>query len=304
LVFDAGVLPTPPDLLNDWLADFDLPIQEHNAVKRALTGLSLKACGEIVALAKTRGALNARNVREMRTMVYGVTPGLASVDTLLDFYDPPDELANWLKINAKHFTAVTKYQLVPRGLLFDGPPGTGKTAAAKHVANELQLPLYRLDIVGTLGRWVGESEKQVARVLNMAERESPCVILLDEVEKLFTESSDTGVTQRILSQLLWWLAEHRSRVFTIMTTNDRTKIVPELYRPGRIDKVIRVHLLGNLAARQFGAKVFKAVVQKSPSLHQVNMIDNKIGSVINVDGLSHGAVQQLIYDLIKTLEIV
>lgn len=308
LIFDAGQLPTPEKFIANFLEEFDLPPNRFSAIKGALAGLSIKAASELVLLAQAHtGELTARAVREMRTIVHGVMPGLSTVDTLLDFYDPPAELSTWLEINAPHFTGKTKAQLVPRGLLLDGPPGTGKTAAAKYVANVLKLPLYRLDITAALDRYVGASEKQVQRVLNMAERESPCVVLLDEVEKLFTENSDTGVTQRILSQLLWWLSEHRSRVFTIMTTNDRAKIVPELYRPGRIDEVIVVEMMGLTQARTFASSVFKAVLGVHPTMAQITVISGAIVAATkkpHTGLIAHGAVQQLVYTAIKTYKWV
>jgi hypothetical protein len=64
------------------------------------------------------------------------------------------------------------------------------------------------------------------------------VIIFDEVEKVFQSTSDSGVTSRLLSQLLWWLQEHKSKVFTVMTTNKKSSIPVELYREGRIDKTM------------------------------------------------------------------
>ena len=55
----------------------------------------------------------------------------------------------------------------------------------------------------------------------------------------------------MLQQLLWWLQEHRSRVFTIMTCNHKSKLPPELYRPGRIDKVLVFELFDELTSQAF-----------------------------------------------------
>ena len=302
LIFDAGVLPTPEVFVRQYLTEYDLPADTVEGILQALSGLSLKAVGELVQLAQaSSGELTGRSVRDMRTVVHGVTPGLSTVDTFLDFYDAPEELNNWLHINHKYFLGDINPRLVPRGLLLDGDPGTGKTAASKYIASQLKLPLFRLDITAALDRYVGQSEKQVARVLNMAERESPCVVLIDEVEKLFTENSDTGVTQRILSQLLWWLAEHRSRVFTIMTTNDRSKIVPELYRPGRVDKVIYLSLMFKPEAMQFAFKVFTSIVGVEPTVVQkskmlVGLKDGHVASNV----WSHGEIEGHVYESIKT----
>jgi SpoVK/Ycf46/Vps4 family AAA+-type ATPase len=66
------------------------------------------------------------------------------------------------------------------------------------------------------------------------------VVLIDEVEKVFVKDQDNGVMQRMMSQLLWWLSEHRSQVLTVMTTNDRSKIPPELFREGRINDTLTI----------------------------------------------------------------
>lgn len=89
---------------------------------------------------------------------------------------------------------------------------------------------------------------------------APCVVLIDEVEKVFQSGEDGGVTSRILSQLLWWLAEHRTRVLTVMTTNDYAAIPPELYRPGRLDKVMFLPKLPLGLARHFPVAVFKSML--------------------------------------------
>ena len=110
---------------------------------------------------------------------------------------------------------------MPRGLLIDGPPGVGKTAASKWLAEQFGVPLYRVDIGGTKNKYVGQSESNMLTNLSRLDHEEPCVALLDEVEKVFaTSNSDSsGTTSTMLSQLLWWLAERRTRVLVIMTTN-------------------------------------------------------------------------------------
>ena len=111
-------------------------------------------------------------------------------------------------------------RLRPRGLLFDGKPGTGKTAGSKWIAEQFGVPLYRMDIGGTKGRYVGDSETALLSHLSGSTTQAPAVCLIDEIEKVFVDQHDGGTTTSMLSQLLWWLAEHKSRVLTIMTTND------------------------------------------------------------------------------------
>ena len=68
---------------------------------------------------------------------------------------------------------------VPRGLLFDGPPGTGKTLAAKYIASEFGVPLYRLDLGSMMGKFVGDSENALNAALSQIAQVSPCITILD-----------------------------------------------------------------------------------------------------------------------------
>jgi len=68
--------------------------------------------------------------------------------------------------------------------LFDGPPGTGKTMAASVVADKLGLDLFRIDLSKVVNRYVGETEKNLARIFSEAER-AQAVLLFDEADSLF-----------------------------------------------------------------------------------------------------------------------
>jgi hypothetical protein len=81
-----------------------------------------------------------------------------------------------------------------RGLsvLFSGPPGTGKTLAATVIAGELQLDLYKIDLSGVVSKYIGETEKNLSKIFQEAER-SNAILFFDEADALFgkrTEVSD------------------------------------------------------------------------------------------------------------------
>lgn len=240
LVFDAGGLPVPPDLIWKHLKSTGLDDPDLRSLIHALGGLTLKEIAEVARLAMaSSGELTASSIMMVRRLSISRQKGLQQVDTNMAYYIPDGPLDEWLDLNSKFFlTDDYDERLVPRGLMFYGPPGTGKTMGAKRVANHFGVPLYMLDLGGMLGKYVGESEGNLQSILSQIDREEPCVLLLDEVEKLFKTSDDSGVTSRILSRLLWWLNEHRSRVITVMTTNDIDSLPSELYRPGRIDELI------------------------------------------------------------------
>src|SRR5690606_37699977 len=77
---------------------------------------------------------------------------------------------------------------VARGIgvpaLFSGPPGTGKTMVAGLIAKELDLELYQVDLSKVVSKWVGETEKQLARVFDAADA-GHALLLFDEADSLF-----------------------------------------------------------------------------------------------------------------------
>ena len=77
-----------------------------------------------------------------------------------------------------------------------------------------------------------------------------------------------GTTTTMMSQLLWWLAEHKSRVLTIMTTNNSKVLPKELYREGRIDEVMWFSGLGPIeggGVRRLGARDLRADQEDPPA---------------------------------------
>lgn len=72
---------------------------------------------------------------------------------------------------------------------------------------------------------------------------SPCVVWLDEIEKgMAQDGNDNGISQRLLGTLLTWMAERRTRVFIVATSNDISRLPPELIRKGRLDEIFFVDL--------------------------------------------------------------
>jgi len=73
--------------------------------------------------------------------------------------------------------------------LFSGPSGTGKTMAAEILANHLQLDLYRVDLAGIVSKYIGETEKNLKKVFDVAER-SGAILFFDEADALFSKRTD------------------------------------------------------------------------------------------------------------------
>jgi hypothetical protein len=156
-----------------------------------------------------------------------------------------DLLREWLERRRRLFTKEARALNLPqpKGVLLAGPPGTGKTLLAKNIATILNLPLLQLDIASMLGSLVGESEGNIRRALKTASTIAPCVLWLDEVEKALSGNGDTsGVSQRILGNILTFMSECTAGVFVVATCNDPTALPTEFKRKGRFDENFFVDL--------------------------------------------------------------
>jgi ATP-dependent 26S proteasome regulatory subunit len=105
--------------------------------------------------------------------------------------------------------------------LFAGPSGTGKTSAAEIVAGELELDLYQIDVSQVVSKYVGETEKQLRRIFDAAER-GACVLLFDEADALFgkrgeVKDSHDRFANLEVSYLLQRIERYRG--LAILTTN-------------------------------------------------------------------------------------
>jgi hypothetical protein len=117
--------------------------------------------------------------------------------------------------------------------LFSGPPGTGKTMVAGLIARELDLELYQVDLSKVVSKWIGETEKNLARVFDAAE-EGHGLLLFDEADALFGQRSAEmkGATDRYANLEVNYLLQ-RVEAFggiTILTTNLETAIDSALKR--------------------------------------------------------------------------
>lgn len=132
-----------------------------------------------------------------------------------------------------------------KGCMIVGVHGTGKTLAAKAVAKEFGVPLFRLDVGRLFGGIVGETESKVRQFFKLAEAVAPAVILIDECEKAFSKSetsTDGGVTERLVGNFLYWMQEKTAPIYLVATANNVERLDPAMMRKGRWDEMFFVDL--------------------------------------------------------------
>jgi transitional endoplasmic reticulum ATPase len=133
----------------------------------------------------------------------------------------------------------------PRGILLVGPSGTGKTAMARALSGEKQLPLIAIDGPQLYSKWLGESEKALREVFKKARRAAPCLLFFDTIDaiapRMGGDTFSSDAFQRILSQLLREIDNLRDvkGVILLGATNRPERVEPALLRSGRFDYVVR-----------------------------------------------------------------
>src|SRR5215467_5047996 len=144
----------------------------------------------------------------------------------------------------------------PRGMIILGVQGCGKSLCARSVAGEWKLPLVKFDTSAVYDKYIGETEKRIRKVFQVAEGLAPCVLWIDELEKVFagsgpdSASADAGVSSRLLASFLSWMQDRKTPVFVAATCNNVTALPPELIRKGRFDELFFVDLPNQAERKQ------------------------------------------------------
>jgi transitional endoplasmic reticulum ATPase len=132
----------------------------------------------------------------------------------------------------------------PKGILLFGPPGTGKTLVARAVANETGAFFFLINGPEIMSKMAGEAESNLRKAFEEAEKNSPAIIFIDEIDSIAPKRDKTNgeVERRIVSQMLTLMdgLKPRSNVVVIGATNRQNSIDPALRRFGRFDREIEL----------------------------------------------------------------
>ncbi len=284
LVLTAPAIEMPPELAS--LVEFlDLPLPDKDRLREIIREtytrmagthtlkLQLDANGVDAMAANLRGLTEEAAERAISQTVVGhlalspdcVTDVLEAKKALLkrsemlEFVDSTDTMASvgglenmkrWLEQRRGSWDdGARQFGLdPPKGVIILGVQGCGKSLCARAVAGEWKLPLVKFDTAAVYDKFIGETEKRIQRVFRVAEGLAPCVLWIDELEKVFagsgpdSASADAGVSSRLLASFLSWMQERKLAVFVAATCNNVTVLPPELIRKGRFDELFFVDL--------------------------------------------------------------
>ncbi len=284
LVLTAPVIEMPLELAS--LVEFlDLPLPDRDRLREIiretytrLAGthtlkLQLDANGVDAMAANLRGLTEEAAERAISQTVVGrlaLSPdcltdvldakkALLKRSEMLEFVDATDTMASVGGLdNLKHWLQQRRGSWEdqarqfgldpPKGVIILGVQGCGKSLCARAVAGEWKLPLVKFDTAAVYDKFIGETEKRIQKVFRVAEGLAPCVLWIDELEKVFagsgpdSASADAGVSSRLLASFLSWMQERKPAVFVAATCNNVTVLPPELIRKGRFDELFFVDL--------------------------------------------------------------
>jgi ATP-dependent 26S proteasome regulatory subunit len=161
-----------------------------------------------------------------------------------------DNLKKWLHKRCEAFGPSARAAGLepPKGLILLGVQGCGKSICAQAIAGEWKLPLVKFDSSAVFDKYIGETEKRIKKLFQIAERLAPCILWIDELEKVFagsgadSASSDAGTSSRVLGAFLSWMQDRTAPIFVAATCNNVTALPPELIRKGRFDEIFFVDL--------------------------------------------------------------
>ena len=152
----------------------------------------------------------------------------------------------------------------PKGILFSGPSGTGKSLMARALATATGLSLITADAATLLSKWLGESEKTIRHVFSRAKQASPCILFFDEIDAIAPMRGGDqagGAVDRIVSQFLSELdnLDEHSEVVVLGATNRLDLLDPALLSARRFAYVVEFPLPDEATRREILAAHTRAM---------------------------------------------
>ena len=224
----------------------------ETSLDRISVGLERSLVGSGVELGNADSSIRLDNV-------IGIDDVKQDVLEIVDFLQHGDDLR---KIGAK----------LPKGLLFIGPPGVGKTMLAKAIANEAGVPFYGLSASYFQSAMAGEGAGRIRALYAQARKSPAAIVFIDEIDAIGGTMSETGNNRTgALNQLLIELdGIGRSNVITIGATNAEQSLDPAFMRSGRFDRKSYVGLPDAEARKKIFAQYLKRIkLASEPDLEKL-----------------------------------
>ena len=253
----------------------DPKTKSGQTLARASAGLQLRQIEDLVLSTRASGGRFSLSLEELldrkKQILEQECQGLIEVvQPGHDFSDVGGmtHLKSTLMRIAEHVLAGRRKQ-VPMGILCVGPMGTGKTFLAEAFAKESGLSAVKLK--NFRDRWVGSTEANLEKVLNVIEALGEILVMIDEGDRSIggAGDSDGGVNSRVIARLKEFMSDtsHRGRIIFMMMTNRPDKLDTDLKRPGRFDLKIPFFVPQTSEER---ALITRAVIRRNEIPTRIN----------------------------------
>jgi SpoVK/Ycf46/Vps4 family AAA+-type ATPase len=212
---------------------------KHDRLAKLTAGLNRMALEDIVLRTEEKNApICVSDVRQRKQEILETeSAGLLKVFEPQEGFEVVGGLGH-IKDYLHKIVSLQEDAACPMGILFLGPPGTGKTVVAKALAKETHWNYAEMGDIRE--KWVGQSERNLSKVLSLIESLVPVIVFIDEIDQAEGsrgEAGDSGVSRRIFAKLLSFMSETRLRgkVLWIGASNRPDLLDAALRRPGRFD---------------------------------------------------------------------
>lgn len=241
--------------LEDWLEEYNVEYDYSNpnagsgwgnviyigilVVAGVLLIITMRAAsgggGKVMNFGKTKARVST-NLKVRFSDVAGAEEEKEELKEVVEFLRSPKKFSD---LGAK----------IPKGVLLVGPPGTGKTLFAKAVAGEAGVPFFSVSGSDFVEMYVGVGASRVRDLFDMAKRNQPCIIFIDEIDAVGRQrgaglGGGHDEREQTLNQILVQMDgfETNEGVIVMAATNRADILDNALLRPGRFDRQIYVNL--------------------------------------------------------------
>ncbi|MBD3253909.1 MAG: CDC48 family AAA ATPase [Candidatus Lokiarchaeota archaeon] len=249
-----------------------LPFMKGGSKRPTIGSLRLiventKPSGKVVRISR-----NTEIRVNKRVAVLNVSGEVVTYDDVGGLSDEIQRIREMVELPLKHPELFHRLNIdPPKGVLFYGPSGTGKTLMVKAVSQESNAYFISINGPEVMSKFYGASEERLRDLFREAEDNAPSIIFIDEIDSIAPKRQDvTGeVERRVVSQLLSLLDGLRGRgeVICIGATNRLNSIDEALRRPGRFDREIEFGV-PNIKGRK---EIFQIHTRGMPLENNVNL---------------------------------
>ena len=178
-----------------------------------------------------------------RVALLNISGGIVTYDDVGGLTDEIQRIREMVELPLKHPELFHRLNIdPPKGVLFYGPSGTGKTLMAKAVSQESNAYFISINGPEIMSKFYGASEGRLREIFEDAEKNAPSIIFIDEIDSIAPKRSDTSgeVERRVVSQLLSLMdgLQGRGHIIVVGATNRINALDEALRRPGRFDREI------------------------------------------------------------------